>query len=70
MTDEQWYWSLTAGAAVRASARGPADDVMGPYASRAEAERWKERVEARNQSWDDADRAWEGDDDPEAVEPG
>ncbi len=68
MSDEQWYWSLTAGRAVPASERGPADDVLGPYASREEAERWKERVEARNDSWDDADREWEGEDPDDATD--
>jgi hypothetical protein len=62
MSDEDttWYWDLRRGRPVRASERGPADDVLGPYASRAEAEAWKERVEQRNEAWDDADEEWEG----------
>lgn len=62
MTDE-WYWSLSEGKAVPAGERGPSDDVLGPYPSREEAERWQERVAARNEAWDEADERWEGDTD-------
>jgi hypothetical protein len=30
--------------------------MLGPYPTRADAENWKARVEARNDQWDDADR--------------
>jgi hypothetical protein len=33
---------------------------MGPYESQAEAERWKEKVDARNEDWDREDREWSG----------
>jgi hypothetical protein len=65
MTDEQWYWDLTKGRAVPASERGPADKVMGPYPTQEEAEHWRERVEARNEAWKQADREWEGEDEDE-----
>ena len=42
-----------------ASERGPADEVMGPYPSKEEAEHWRETVEARNEAWEQADREWE-----------
>lgn len=61
MSDEQWYWSLTENRAVRADERGPADQVMGPYTSEAEAVAWKQKVEARNEAWEKSDKAWEGD---------
>ena len=61
MTEEQWYWNLKQGRAVQASQRGPADDLMGPYDSKEEAERWRERFDARNEQWEQADREWEGD---------
>jgi hypothetical protein len=35
---------------------------MGPYPSREEAANWREKVEARNDEWDEEDRRWEGDD--------
>ena len=60
---EEWYWNMAEGRAVPGAERGPSDDVLGPYASREEAEHWKDRVEARNESWDAADKAWDGDDD-------
>jgi len=62
MSDVQWYWSLTEERAVRADERGPSDEVLGPYASEAEAVNWKQKAEARNEAWEQADREWEGDD--------
>lgn len=62
MSDEQWYWSLTENRAVRADKRGPAEEVMGPYASEAEAVAWKQKLDARNEAWEKADKEWEGDD--------
>jgi hypothetical protein len=60
MTEEQWYWNLKQGRAVPASERGPADDLMGPYDSKDEAERWRERLDERNEQWEQADREWAG----------
>lgn len=34
----------------------PAKDRLGPYATRAEAERALDKVEERNEAWDEADR--------------
>jgi hypothetical protein len=63
MTEEEWYWNLKEGRAVPASERGPADELLGPYGSKDEAERWREQLEARNDAWEQADREWEGDGD-------
>ncbi len=57
-TDDTWYWDLERKVAVPAAERGPADRLLGPYASRAEAENWKAKSEQRNEGWDDADDAW------------
>ena len=57
-TDNEWYWDLRRKVAVPASERGPGDDVMGPYASRHEAENWKSKVDERNEGWDEADEEW------------
>lgn len=57
--ESQWYWDLERGIAVEAAERGPAERMLGPYSSRYEAEHWKDRVEERNKSWDDADDEWE-----------
>ena len=60
MTDsDEWYWDLERGLAVPAAERGPGDHMLGPYASKAEAENWRSRVEERNEAWDEADEAWE-----------
>ena len=58
--DTEWYWDLHSGKAVPASERGPSDQLLGPYASRHEAENWKAKVDERNEGWDDDDQAWEG----------
>ena len=63
MSEQQWYWDLQRGAAVQASDRGKADHLLGPYPTQADAEHWKDRVEARNESWKEADKEWAGDDD-------
>lgn len=57
--DTTWYWDLERKVAVPASERGPADHLLGPYPTRAEAENWKAKVEERNEGWDEADEAWE-----------
>lgn len=65
----EWYWDLQRGRAVPADERGHADHMLGPYATKGEAENWKATVEARNDEWDEADREWdewgEDDDSPE-----
>ena len=59
MQPTEWYWDLEKRIAVPAEERGPGDHMMGPYATKGEAENWKARVEARNEAWDDADEEWE-----------
>ena len=62
--EEQWYWDLHQQRAVRATERGAADHLLGPYPTEAAAQAWRERVERRNEAWDDADEQWrEGDPD-------
>lgn len=57
-TDDEWYWDLESNVAVAAADRGPGDQVLGPYASKFEAENWKAKVEERNDEWAGADEAW------------
>ncbi len=59
---EQWYWCLRHGRPEQAHEACRAEERMGPYASREEATRWREKVEARNERWDEEDRKWRGDD--------
>jgi hypothetical protein len=56
---EEWYFDVKRGVAVQASERGQADDLLGPYASKAAAENWRESVAARNDAWDADDERWE-----------
>ncbi len=56
--DDRWYWDLERKRAVPASERGLGTNTLGPYASRAEAERWQETVDARNDAWEEADDEW------------
>jgi hypothetical protein len=37
---------------------------MGPYESKAEAENWRTKVDARNESWDESNDDWTGDGEP------
>lgn len=55
----EWYWDLGRGIAVTADERGPGDQTLGPYPSRPAAEHWRDKVESRNESWDEADDEWE-----------
>ncbi len=63
----QWYWDLDKGVAVPAEERGPSEHMLGPYPSRAEAENWKSKVEARNETWDEADEEWRGERDEDDL---
>ena len=59
---DTWYWCLRHGGVERGSDSScPPDDRMGPYESQEAAAHWKDRVEARNQKWENEDKAWEGD---------
>ena len=62
-TSERWWWDLAKGRAVRDDERGPDKDVLGPYPSRAAAEAWRERHEAREDAWEQEDERWEGEED-------
>jgi len=59
---QTWYWCLKHGRAETADAACPPDDRLGPYESQDAAEHWKDRVDARNETWEAEDRAWTGDD--------
>ena len=70
MSSEQWYFDLNRNVAVPASERGPGDNMLGPYPSRADAENWRAKVEARNEAWDEADEDMDEDTDEAAAERG
>ena len=56
---EQWYWCLRHRRAELA-ARCPAEDRLGPYGSEQAARGWRDRVERRNEAWEDQDERWHG----------
>jgi hypothetical protein len=60
-TEAEWYWCLDHEAAEPGTSSCPPSRRWGPYPSRDAAEHWRERAEQRNEAWDDADEAWEGD---------
>ena len=55
---EQWYFDVRRGVAVPALERGHADDMLGPYPSKAAAENWRDTVASRNDAWDAEDERW------------
>lgn len=40
--------------------KSPSDDLMGPYATEAEAAQALQTAAAKTEAWDEEDRAWEG----------
>ncbi len=58
----EWYWCLDHRRVEPAESVCGAKARVGPFRSAEEAEHWQDRVDERNESWDAADRAWEGED--------
>lgn len=65
MADEEWFWCQRHQRAEPAPQACRALDRLGPYSSKHAAENWRERADARNEAWEEQDRAWEGEDDDE-----
>lgn len=64
MTDAgKWYWCMEHQHVEPADRGCPPDQRMGPYDSPEEARRWREKVDARNEAWEEEDRRWEGEED-------
>lgn len=55
----RWWWCIRHARPEQDGARCAAKDLMGPYASEAQARAWRDRSEARNEAWEEADDAWE-----------
>jgi hypothetical protein len=60
MADGEWWYDLKTKAAVQDSRVGKVADRLGPYASREEAERALDKVEQRNDAFDN-DPRWNDD---------
>lgn len=59
---EQWYWCQRHGRAEPEGDACRALDRLGPYPTREAAEGWQETAAARNEAWEEQDRAWDDDD--------
>lgn len=57
---EYWFNTRTGKVEVTEE-KSPSRDLLGPYATREEAERALEIARARTQKWDREDAVWEGD---------
>ena len=60
MADDQWWYDLKTKSAVQDNKAGRATDRLGPYASRDAAEHALQRVEERNDAYDN-DPRWNDD---------
>ena len=56
---DDWYWCLKHGT-VEQGLVCKADDRLGPYASREAAQNWRQTSEAREDRWEEQDKAWHG----------
>lgn len=56
--DQGWYWCMRHQTAEQGQGCR-ALDRLGPYATAEDARNWRQSVERRNRSWDDADDRWE-----------
>ncbi|MGP9536884.1 SPOR domain-containing protein [Brachybacterium sp. AOP43-C2-M15] len=54
----QFYYNLSTGA-VEEGPQSQVTDLMGPYATREEAQRALQTAASRNEKWDEDDEAWE-----------
>ena len=59
MEDTEWYWCLDHNAAEPATSSCPPGQRWGPYPTKEAAEHWRERVEARNDAWAQAQQSSE-----------
>jgi hypothetical protein len=62
LPEKQWYWCMDHKRVEDGDSPCPPDRRMGPYRSEEEAAHWREKVASRNETWDEEDRRWEGDD--------
>ena len=67
---EGFYYNLSTGA-VEEGRQSPGSELMGPYQTRAEAERALQIAATRNEAWEEADEEWQdwGEPPAEAEDP-
>ena len=59
----EFYFNTRTGQVEEIADKSQSKDLLGPYASRAEAERALSTAHERTEKWDEEDRKWRGDDD-------
>lgn len=64
LPQDQQYWYNTYTGEVEQPAESDYRQLIGPYASRAEAENALKIAQARNEAWDEADAVWKGEREP------
>ncbi|UFU01674.1 SPOR domain-containing protein [Ruania suaedae] len=63
-SDEGYYYNLETGQVEHGKVSDWTSRI-GPYPSEAEAAQALERVRARNEAWEEAERRWRDEDDPD-----
>lgn len=61
----EYYYNVSTGQ-VEEGRQSPGTELMGPYATRAEAQKALEKAAQRNKAWDEEDAAWEEGEQPSA----
>ena len=61
MTESPQYYFNTTTGQVEEGPQSPATELMGPYATREEAQQAFSIAQKRNEAWDEEERAWEDD---------
>ncbi|WP_125777409.1 SPOR domain-containing protein [Antribacter gilvus] len=61
MSDDTQYWYNTETGEVETGRRSTWNHLMGPYATREEAEQALERARVRNDVWEDEEGTWRKD---------
>lgn len=60
-----WYWCFTHDRVESDAERDDIENSLGPYPSPDEARNWRDRVDVRNEAWEEEDERWEGTDEDE-----
>ena len=58
----EYYFNTRTGQVEEIADKSQSKDLLGPYATRAEAEQALESAHKRTEDWDREDREWRGDD--------
>ncbi|MDI1464435.1 hypothetical protein QEZ54_26025 [Catellatospora sp. KI3] len=56
----QYFWCVAHHRVETGKDRCPAKNLLGPYGTAAEAEQALQRVQERNEQWDEDDARWSG----------